>query len=180
MDPVSYDLGIPAPPSYVPSIEESDSSDVMTFWERAYNTYNYLVSIVIHRFGTDLITKVFRKIDPNFPNVREIAANASLCFVNADEMFDFARPIIHKNIYIGGLGVGEPKPLNEEFESIMNKGKEGVIVVSMGTVAPFHAFPENIKMNFARVFKSMPDYHFVLKIAKGKIYIHISHIYNYK
>ncbi|KIH66187.1 hypothetical protein ANCDUO_03487 [Ancylostoma duodenale] len=108
----------------------------------------------------------FPEIDPNFPNLREIAANASLCFVNADEMFDFPRPIIHKNIYIGGLGVDEPKPLDEKFTGLMNKGKKGVIIISLGTIAPFQAFSVKVKMGFVRVVQSMPDYHFMLKITK--------------
>ncbi|KAL6744221.1 hypothetical protein Aduo_017179 [Ancylostoma duodenale] len=166
MDAVSYNLGIPAPPSYVPTIEENDKSDTMTFWQRAHNIYMYIGSIVVHRWGSDMSTQVFRKIDPNFPNLREIAANASLCFVNADEMFDFPRPIIHKNIYIGGLGVDEPKPLDEKFTGLMNKGKKGVIIISLGTIAPFQAFSVKVKMGFVRVVQSMPDYHFMLKITK--------------
>ncbi|KIH66186.1 hypothetical protein ANCDUO_03486 [Ancylostoma duodenale] len=166
MDAVSYNLGIPAPPSYVPAIEENDKSDTMTFWQRAHNIYMYLGSVVVHRWGTDMSTQVFREIDPNFPNLREIAANASLCFVNADEMFDFPRPIIHKNIYIGGLGVGEPKPLDQKFTALMNKGKRGVIIISLGTIAPFHALTTKVKMGFVKVIQSMPDYHFILKISK--------------
>ncbi|KAK6045665.1 hypothetical protein COOONC_16830, partial [Cooperia oncophora] len=106
------------------------------------------------------ILKVFRQFDPTFPNVREIASNASLCFVNADEMFDFP-----------GLGMTEPKPLDEKFSNLMKKGKKGVIIVSIGTVVPFHAFPNATKKAFASVFKSLPDYHFILKISKGAINI---------
>ncbi|VDO68707.1 unnamed protein product [Heligmosomoides polygyrus] len=152
MDAVSYNLGIPAPPSYVPTIEENDNGDTMNFWQRAYNLYMYIGAIVIHRIGTDRTT--------------EIAANASLCFVNVDEMFDLPRPIIHKTIYIGGLGVAEPKPLDEKFSAIMAKGEKGVIIVSLGTIAPFHALPNITKIGFAKVFRSMPDYHFILKVAK--------------
>ncbi|EYB85020.1 hypothetical protein Y032_0306g2004 [Ancylostoma ceylanicum] len=166
MDAVSYNLGIPAPPSYVPTIEENDKSDTMTFWERAHNIYMYIGSIVVHRWGSDMSTQVFREIDPSFPNLREIAANASLCFVNADEMFDFPRPIIHKNIYIGGLGVGEPKPLDQKFTGLMNKGKKGVVIVSLGTIAPFHAFSAKVKEGFVKMVRSLPDYHFILKITR--------------
>ncbi|VDO75442.1 unnamed protein product [Haemonchus placei] len=147
MDAVSYNLGVPAPPSYVPTIEENDNGDTMNFWQRAFNQYMYFGAIYTHR--------------------KEIAANASLCFVNADEMFDFPRPIIHKTIYIGGLGISEPKPLNEKFSALMKKGKKGVIIVSLGTIAPFHAFPDATKKAFVSVFKSLADYHFILKIAKG-------------
>ncbi|KHJ74812.1 hypothetical protein OESDEN_25572, partial [Oesophagostomum dentatum] len=164
MDAVSYNLGIPAPTSYVPTIEENDSGDTLDFWGRAYNLYMYIGTIFIHRWGTDLVTEVFRKIDPNFPNVREIAANASLCFVNADEMFDLPRPIIHKAIYIGGLGISEPKPLDKKFSAIMEKGKKGVIIISLGTIAPFHSLPNKVRTGFANVIRSMPDYHFIVKI----------------
>ncbi|XGW01929.1 hypothetical protein V3C99_014204 [Haemonchus contortus] len=167
MDAVSYNLGVPAPPSYVPTIEENDNGDTMNFWQRAFNQYMYFGALYIHRKGTDMTTEVFRQFDPSFPNVREIAANASLCFVNADEMFDFPRPIIHKTIYIGGLGISEPKPLNEKFSALMKKGKKGVIIVSLGTIAPFHALTDVTKRAFVSVFKSMSDYHFILKIAKG-------------
>ncbi|EYB85012.1 hypothetical protein Y032_0306g2000 [Ancylostoma ceylanicum] len=158
--------GIPAPPSYVPTIEENDKSDTMTFWERAHNIYMYIGSVIVHRWGTDMSTQVFREIDPSFPNLREIAANASLCFVNADEMFDFPRPIIHKNIYIGGLGIGEAKPLDEKFTALMNKGKKGVIIVSLGTIAPFRALTTEAKIGFVNVVRSTPDYHFILKTTE--------------
>ncbi|VDM52651.1 unnamed protein product [Angiostrongylus costaricensis] len=168
MDAVSYNLGIPAPPSYVPTIEENDNNDIMTFWQRAFNIYMYIGAIFIHRWSTNMMTEIFRKVDPDFPNIREIASNASLCFVNIDEMFDLPRPIIQKNVYIGGLGVQKPKPLDQKFSILMEKGEKGVIIVSLGTIAPFHAFKQVTKVAFANVFKSMLDYHFILKIEKGR------------
>ncbi|VDL67612.1 unnamed protein product [Nippostrongylus brasiliensis] len=81
-------------------------------------------------------------------------------------MLDLPRPITHKLIYIGGLGVGEPKPLDEKFSRIMSKGSKGVVIVSMGTIAPFYAFSDAVKSAFVKVFQSMTDYHFVLKITK--------------
>lgn len=84
--------------------------------------FRWLASIYIHRRGTDLITLKFRKyIDANFKNVREIAAESALCFVNSDEFLDVARPILHKTIYIGGLGVNESsKPLQEVLYTVSN------------------------------------------------------------
>lgn len=100
-------------------------------------------------------------------------------------MLDFPRPIIHKNIYIGGLGVSDPKPLDQvcfwdgiyssannfsdfqKFTGLMSKGKKGVIIISLGTIAPFHAFAKDVKTAFVKVVRSMPDYHFILKVTKG-------------
>lgn len=60
----------------------------------------------MHRYATDLQTEKFREIVArDFPNLREISAKSALCFVNNDEFFDLARPILHKIIYVGGLGI---------------------------------------------------------------------------
>ncbi|KHJ85514.1 hypothetical protein OESDEN_14757 [Oesophagostomum dentatum] len=46
----------------------------------------------------------------------------------------------------------------------MEKGKKGVIIVSLGTIAPFHSLPDKVRTGFANVIRSMPDYHFIVKI----------------
>ncbi|CAI4229779.1 unnamed protein product [Auanema sp. JU1783] len=168
MDAVSYNLGIPAPTSYVPTIEENDNGDSMNFWDRLFNLYMYVGTLFVHRWGTDTTTEVFRRhVRPDFPNVREIAGNSSLCFVNADEMFDLPRPIIHKTIYVGGLGVKEPKPLEDEkFKQIMEKGEKGVIIMSFGSIVQFHALPPTVKDDLVKVVRQKKEYHFLFRVSK--------------
>ncbi|CAP20492.1 Protein CBG23714 [Caenorhabditis briggsae] len=168
MDAVSYNLGIPYPSSYVPSIEENDNGDKMNFWQRAFNLYMHIGSIIIHRYGTDGTTEVFRKYDPDFPNVRDIAANSSLCFVNSDEVLDLPRPTITKTIYVGGLGVPKiANPLDEKFSNIMSKGDKGVVVISLGSIVPFGDLPLPTKQGMLRAIGDMADYHFLIKISRG-------------
>lgn len=168
MDAVSYNLGIPSPSSYVPTIEENDNGDKMDFWQRTFNLYMHIGSIAVHRYGTDGTTEVFRKYDPDFPNVRDIAANSSLCFVNSDEVLDLARPTITKTIYVGGLGVPKvSKPLDEKFSKIMEKGKKGVVVISLGSIVPFGDLPIHSKKGALKAMSEMTDYHFLIKIAKN-------------
>uniref|UniRef100_A0A8R1DH47 UDP-glucuronosyltransferase n=1 Tax=Caenorhabditis japonica TaxID=281687 RepID=A0A8R1DH47_CAEJA len=165
---ISYNLGVPAPTSYVPTMEENDNGDRMDFWQRLSNLYLYMASIYIHRYATDGTTDVFRKYDPDFPNVREIAANSSLCFVNSDEVLDFARPLISKIIYVGGLGVlKDTKPLDEKFTAIMSKGKKGVVLFSLGSIIPFEALPVHVKRGVLQAIREMDDYHFLIKIANN-------------
>lgn len=167
MDNVAYNLGIPSPTSYVPTIEENDNSDRMDFWQRAFNLYMSTGTLVLHWLATDRTTEVFRKYVPNFPNVREIAANSSLCFVNSDEVLDLQRPTISKTIFIGGLGVPTiNKPLDEKFSKIMAKGKEGVVIISLGSIVPFGSLPSPAKQEVLGVIREMKDYHFLIKIAK--------------
>ncbi|EFP00344.1 hypothetical protein CRE_18443 [Caenorhabditis remanei] len=167
MDNVAYNLGIPSPSSYVPTIEDNDNSDRMNFWQRAFNLYMSTGTQIVNLLATDKTTEVFRKYVPDFPCVREIAANSSLCFVNSDEVLDLQRPTITKTIYVGGLGVSnETKPLDEKFSKIMSKGKEGVVIVSLGSIVPFGDFPEPAKQGVLEAIKEMSDYHFLIKIAK--------------
>ncbi|VDM74189.1 unnamed protein product [Strongylus vulgaris] len=58
METVTYNLGVPTLPSYVPTVIENDNGDTMDFWHRAYNFYMYIGTIYVHRRGTDLITEV--------------------------------------------------------------------------------------------------------------------------
>lgn len=44
--------------SYVPTIEENDNGDSMSFFDRAYNLYMYFGAIYIHRKATDMTTEV--------------------------------------------------------------------------------------------------------------------------
>ncbi|CAI5451662.1 unnamed protein product [Caenorhabditis angaria] len=167
MDAISYNLGIPAPTSYVPTIEENDNGDQMNFWQRIFNIYMYIGSIIVHRYGTDRITAVFQEYVPDFPNVREIAANSSLCFVNSDEILDLPRPTISKTIFVGGLGVPkEVKPLDSKFNEIMSKGKNGVVIISLGSIIPFGSLPNHAKIGVLKAIKELEDYHFLIKISK--------------
>ncbi len=94
----------------------------MNYWERVTNLYMYVTAIIVHRYATDRTTDMFRRLlhDAHFPNVRNLAGESALCFVNSDEFVDFARPILHKTVYIGGLGITQPQPLEPvtiSFES---------------------------------------------------------------
>ncbi|VDM42142.1 unnamed protein product, partial [Toxocara canis] len=97
-----------------------------------------------------------------------IAAESALCFVNSDEFLDVARPILHKTIYIGGIGVAEnAKPLQEPYSSMMTRGDKGVVLVSFGTVVPTSTLPNSTRDDIFRVFAYFKDYHFIMKVDEN-------------
>lgn len=56
----------------------------------------------------------------DFPSLEDVGKNVSLIFVNSNEFFEFARPLSHKVVHIGGIVV-QPKtvPLSEvSFQQI--------------------------------------------------------------
>lgn len=65
---------------------------------------------------------MFKKyVSPTFPDLHDLAMQSALCFVNDDEFNEPARPILHKIIYIGGLGIDQPAPIIDVsiFEKIL-------------------------------------------------------------
>ncbi|VDM79117.1 unnamed protein product [Strongylus vulgaris] len=112
---------------------------------------------------TDKETAIFReKIDPNFPDLIELARKCPLVMVNSNELYDFPRPTLAKIVNIGGVGaqLKDVEPLSHEFQQIVDVAK-GIVVFSFGSVAPSDRMPFAWKMAFIDAFKRFPDYHFI-------------------
>jgi hypothetical protein len=91
----------------------TDMTDRMNFWQRTKNFIGkILMMIMAPKMMINPETELFRQhIDKDFPNLASIAANCSLIMANTDELYDFPRPILHKIIYVGGIGMTSGKPL---------------------------------------------------------------------
>lgn len=91
----------------------TELSDEMSYAERAKNLlatqfFYYMIEMLLPSQDA-----MFRKYHgKDFPSLMEVSAKSALAMVNAEEMFEFAKPISHKTIYIGGIGVGIPKKLD--------------------------------------------------------------------
>uniref|UniRef100_A0A914XX35 glucuronosyltransferase n=1 Tax=Panagrolaimus superbus TaxID=310955 RepID=A0A914XX35_9BILA len=164
----NYVLGVPAMPSYLPTLEDNEMGGEMTFLERMQNFWNWILATALHRYTAWRVNRLFRKyVSPDFPDVDTLSAKSSLVFVNNDEFLDFARPILHKTIYIGGAGLQKPKPLSPYFENIMNKGTRGVVLVSFGTAVYTPSFSIQNRKKIFKAFAAFPEYHFLMKISPG-------------
>lgn len=106
--------GAPTFPSYNPNVM-SAKSDHMDFWERLVNFGAFLLSVNLFPIITsNPQTEVFRKhYGQDFPHLTDLAVQSPLVFINSEELLDFPRPILHKTIYTGGIGMKEAKPLTK-------------------------------------------------------------------
>uniref|UniRef100_A0A914XPH4 glucuronosyltransferase n=1 Tax=Plectus sambesii TaxID=2011161 RepID=A0A914XPH4_9BILA len=106
-------FGVPQPLSYVPSLFTS-STDEMSYQERAMNV---LISGVWRRMMNQLLDKendIFRRYyGSDFPALDDLAKKTALAFVNAEEFFELPRPITHRIVYVGGIGIPEAKNLSK-------------------------------------------------------------------
>ncbi|KAK6022355.1 UDP-glucoronosyl and UDP-glucosyl transferase [Ostertagia ostertagi] len=113
----------------------------------------------------DRETEIFRElIDPNFPDLVDVAKTCPLVMVNSNELFELTRPTLAKVVNIGGVGIQikDAKPLTKEFQQIVDSC-EGLVVFSFGSVTPSHRMPLEWKKAFLGAFSRFPKLNFVLR-----------------
>ncbi|KAK0421046.1 hypothetical protein QR680_015039 [Steinernema hermaphroditum] len=164
-DIIAQDMGVESPSSYVPTVM-IDASDEMTFVQRLKNQIGRFLFIQLNsRFVVDPQTEIFRKhIDPSFPDLRSLGKQCPLVMVNSNELYDLPRPILHKVVYIGGLGMKQidGKPLEGEFKEAIEKANK-VVIMTFGSVARAHDMPESWKSAFVNAFRQFPNVQFIIR-----------------
>ncbi|TKR70515.1 hypothetical protein L596_022536 [Steinernema carpocapsae] len=165
IDMVAHDIGVESPPSYVPPVM-SDSSDEMDFTQRFKSQIGqFIFPLIYPRLITNPETEVFRKhIDPNFPSLRELGKQCPLVMVNSNELYDLPRPILHKIVFIGGLGMkkADAKALEGDFKAAVDKAGK-VVLMSFGSVANATDMPEDWKDALMNAFAKFPKVLFVMR-----------------
>ncbi|KAH7700123.1 Protein UGT-49, partial [Aphelenchoides avenae] len=160
--------GVPVPISYVPALENNPVSPVMNFFERVQNFHAISLAWLVRWRQLNRVNELFRTyVSPDYPDVGVLASQAALCFANSDEFVDVARPVLHKTPYIGGVGIGEAKPLEKPFSDLLQKGLKGVVLVSFGTAAPTTYMNARKKKAMFKVFAELSDYQFIMKVSEG-------------
>lgn len=184
LDYMAWAVGAPSPASYVPNALSS-YPDRMTFRERFKNFIGHcLFHPVFHYMVLNPSNEMFRRRFGNdFPNLMDLAAKSPLVFINSEELLDFPRPVLHKVIYIAGIGLSNPKPLDDHWQKIMNDSKDGVILFSFGSVADPTKMPDKWKVLTNQKFTFMQVLFFflalecifvyVLKISNLHVYLEI-------
>uniref|UniRef100_A0A914UQG0 UDP-glucuronosyltransferase n=1 Tax=Plectus sambesii TaxID=2011161 RepID=A0A914UQG0_9BILA len=157
-------IGVPSPPSYVPGIV-TDMTDRMTYNQRFKNFVGQLLMTTIApMLMIKPQTALFREYyGQDFPDLADLAAKCPLVMVNTDELLDFPRPILHKIIYVGGIGMKSPKPLEGDFKKIIDSANKGAVVVSFGSVANSSTMSDEWKRAFLDAFAAFPDVKFIFK-----------------
>ncbi|KIH64619.1 UDP-glucoronosyl and UDP-glucosyl transferase [Ancylostoma duodenale] len=167
MDFVAYYMGSPLIPSYMPPMI-MESADHMNFIERTKSLIGHTITPFLwKRMFADGETAIFRElVDPNFPDIVDVAEECPLVMVNSNELYDLPRPTLAKIVNIGGVGIQQKdaKPLSPEFQRIVDSA-EGVVVFTFGSVAPSHKMPMSWKLAFIDAFKRFPKYHFIWRYA---------------
>ncbi|TMS32359.1 hypothetical protein L596_000210 [Steinernema carpocapsae] len=158
-------VGLQHSPFIEPSIFTS-FSDEMTYMERLRNIMRFhMYRYFIDDKNIAARQSIFReKFGADFPGFKDLEyRTTAIIFVNSLEMLEFARPISHKIIYMGGLGLAKPKALTGKFLEISQSAKKGVVLLSLGSIVKSTDMPHQTKLAFLEAIARFPEYNFIWK-----------------
>ena len=109
-------------------------SEQMSILERLYNTYAYIKDYIAYPIGTP--SKNVKAYAPNKPEIsfENLLRKAELHIVETDVLIDFALPTLPNVEYLGGMATCPAKSLDGDLLEFVNSSKNGIIVVSFGSV----------------------------------------------
>jgi glucuronosyltransferase len=156
--PWHYDrVGLPDTPSYIPT-ESVRFSQKMDFWQRLENWIvvkgtKYLARLIDWndnrliraRFGDDI------------PDVAEIALKTSLILVNQHFSLSGPRPLTPGVIEVGGVHINKDNNLPEDMKDILDNAKNGVILISMGSLISGDSLPDEKREAILNILKSRKE-----------------------
>uniref|UniRef100_A0A914C4E8 glucuronosyltransferase n=1 Tax=Acrobeloides nanus TaxID=290746 RepID=A0A914C4E8_9BILA len=135
--------GLISPPSVVP-LFLLPFTNQMSYAERAQNLFMQALVKFAMGFQLDAISRLFQqKFGDDFPTIKALLPTASLHMVNSEELLEYPRPLPHKILFIGGIGMDSPKPLNGEFKEFVSNSKKPIVLVSFGSVAKASKMPKH-------------------------------------
>ncbi|CAL8137630.1 unnamed protein product [Orchesella dallaii] len=98
------------------------------------------------------------------PRFVDLEANTSLVFVNSHWATEYPRSYPPNVVPVGGIAWhGKGKPLPKKLEDFINKGKDGAIFVSFGSVGEFTKFDPEIRQAFVNTLFRFPNIQFIWK-----------------
>uniref|UniRef100_A0A0N5B375 glucuronosyltransferase n=1 Tax=Strongyloides papillosus TaxID=174720 RepID=A0A0N5B375_STREA len=123
-------FGMPFPASFIPSIS-SPFTDKMTFKERFQN----LISHYLHDFGMNYffdkiaLQKEFdQKYGVGYYNSRNVIGDSSFFIINSNPFLDIPGPKTPKMVEVSGIGIKDPKPLDEYWNKILSLRNKTILV----------------------------------------------------
>ncbi|GMT13522.1 hypothetical protein PFISCL1PPCAC_4819 [Pristionchus fissidentatus] len=131
-------------------------------WARLKNFYTWFLVKTFYDIQNGPLQQIFDELYPGTPTFSEIIANAAVIFPNTEPLIDYAKATISKIVPIGGITVGEPKPLNEYWSALMTL-RPRTVLVSFGSICKSVLMKHSRKTAILEAFSSFPDTTFIWK-----------------
>ena len=154
--------GVPDLPSFSP-VMASSVSPPMSFLERVENTILYFASAQMLKLlpgsRDSLVQEYAGEKEP--VSISTLLRQSKLWLVNTDIALDYPRASLPHIVPIGGLSTKPAKPLPENIAKIASSAKNGLIVVSFGSV--LKTLPQVLLDQLLAAFRDIKDVTIVWK-----------------
>ena len=128
----------------------------MSFSERLTNFLTLLDWTVYPRVAS-LDDNLVAKYAPEkqFVTLNYLAGRSQLWLYNTDVVIDYPRPMMANEVNIGGISTKPAQPLTGDLKAFVESAKEGVIVVTFGTL---DMLPQYVYDKFMEAFKRLKQH----------------------
>ena len=159
-------MGIPCNPAVIPTFPFAEFGQSMTFIQRLQNHgFSVMKSIAdTFIFKSDLSSTYVP--EKPFISIKDLRSQLQFSLYDFDVLMDYPRQTMPNGAFVGGLNTQPAKPLNKDFQRIMDSATDGVIVVSFGHLLDSFLGSEVNKMLVA--LKKMKPIKFIIKTGKEK------------
>ncbi|XP_033229946.1 UDP-glucuronosyltransferase 2B15-like isoform X2 [Belonocnema kinseyi] len=150
-------LGNPDNPSYIPEFFKLYSGQ-MRFMQRVMNTLGlwwakFIYEIAFQCPNQKLVEDTF---GPEVPPLSEIAKKTSALLVNTHYSIHGSRPYVPNVIEVGGMHIGEPKPLPDDIQKFLDNARKGALLFSWGSMVNTSTLTQKKLDALLNVFEKMP------------------------
>ncbi|KAJ1520421.1 hypothetical protein ONE63_003553 [Megalurothrips usitatus] len=156
-------VGYPDNPAYI-TTSFMNFAYPATFWQRLYNTYNYLtVHFLAKRWLQDSCDDVVREFfGADTPPLSELVQRTSLVMENVWPGVQLARPVPPNVLQVGGLHIRPPRlpggaTLEPGLRAWMDAAEHGVIFFTMGSGVRTSTLPKDKFLALRDAFAALPQ-----------------------
>ncbi|GAB0099854.1 hypothetical protein DMENIID0001_157440 [Sergentomyia squamirostris] len=155
-------------PSYIPYHFGSGFKE--TFSGRIKNFFMYFFDHYYRHYHTlPAIHAIIRDDFPNLPPLEQLEQQIRLTLINYSPAIHIPEPILPNVIPIAGMHMQKVKPLNKEFQEILDSAKNGLILFSLGTNVKSWMLGDEKIQKFIEIFRQLPQYTILWKFDNEEI-----------
>ncbi|KAH8419277.1 hypothetical protein KR222_003824 [Zaprionus bogoriensis] len=140
-------------------------TDQMSLVARLNNFVHFHTVNLLYNFITQPATDrlISERFGVGLPPINEIVKNTSLMLINQHHSLTGSRPYAANVVELGGLHVGQSKPLPEPLELLLKGSNQGVIYISWGSMVNPNTLPRSKFQALLQTIAQLPDYSFVMR-----------------
>ncbi|KAF5307254.1 hypothetical protein FQR65_LT06970 [Abscondita terminalis] len=149
---IHYEIGNPTHYALYPDYELGFSRH-LTFFQRFQSlSYDIYYQLLLHYFTVPTQQRLVEKhFGINYPSIREIFKNYSICFLNSNSVIHPVRPLLPNVVQIWGKF-----HINKRITNLLDRSTQGAIYFSLGSNVESRDMSNEILRSILKAFEELP------------------------